>query len=379
VKFLPEGFEAALALAEGQEATPSAIERVAKSTNAEAARWAFGQWDLRRRAKAKFSRANEMLFVREALEQATHERVAALHASLFPKDAPVADMTAGIGADLVALAARGPVIAFELDPDRAAYARHNSSVHGYESEINVKDSVEWLRRNGDARYAFADPARRIEGRRTLKLDEFSPDPSVLAELFQGLALGVVKLSPMLSDEALRELGSRVEFVSFGNECREALVSIGQEVQPGTFAIHVDSGERLPSGYLPAPVLEPGEFLFDADPAAIRAHGIGTLCERFGLDPLGDSNGYLTGASMAHSPWLRGYRVLYHGKADLKSTRRALRDLGAATPELKQRGAGLDLIKERQAYAMDSGRPVSLAVWKNGKSLRHAILERIATL
>jgi len=361
------------------EPTPSAIERVGKATSPEAARWAFGQWDSRRRAKAKFSRASEMLFVREALEQATHERVAAYHASLFPEGELVVDMTVGIGADLIALAARGPALGFELDDERAEYARHNLAVYGHECEVRGQDSVEWLPKSDSVGYAFADPARRVEGRRTLQLDEFAPNPASLATLFNRLKLGVIKLTPMLSDEALRGLSTRVDFLSFGGECREALVLLGSEAEPGTFAVHLESGERLAAGYPPLAVEEPGEYLYDADPAAVRAHGLGTLCDQYRLQPLGDSNGYLTGRTLVQSPWLRAYRVLYQGKADAKSTKRALRDLDAATPEFKQRGAGLDLIKERQAYAMAGSRAVSIAVWKNGKSLRHAILERIATL
>lgn len=317
--------------------------------------------------------------MREALEQATHERVAAYHASLFPEGVLVADMTVGIGADLIALAARGPVIGFELDEERAEYARHNLAVYGKQGEVRAEDSVDWMAQKGEVQYAFADPARRVEGRRTLQLEEFAPNPLTLADLFSRLKLGIIKLTPMLSDEALRGLGARVDFLSFGNECREALVLLGSEAEPGIFAVHVESGERLAAGYPPLAVEEPSEYLYDADPAAVRAHGLGTLCDQFDLHPLGDSNGYLTGSALIQSPWLRSYRVLYQGKADVKTTKRALRDLDAATPEFKQRGAGLDLIKERQTYTMSGSRAVSIAVWKNGKSLRHAILERIATL
>lgn len=364
----------ALGLAEGQAATASALERVGKATSPDAARWAFAQWELRKRAKAKFARADAMLFVREALEQATHERVAAYHAFLFPTGALVADLTVGIGADLIALAARGPALGFELDPERAEYARHNLAVHGLNAEVRVSDSLRWLSGEPDVRYAFADPARRVEGRRTLRLDEFAPDPSALAEGLRRLDLGVMKLSPMLNDDTLRGLTDSLRFVSFRDECREVLAQFGSQAEQGVQSVHVESGETLDSSILPAAVETPGGFLYDADPAAIRAHALGTLCARYGLSPLGDSNGYLTGDTLAETPWLRPYRVLYHGKADAKTTKKALRDLDAATPELKQRQAGLDLIKERKQYAMEGKRPVSLAIWLVGRSARHTILE-----
>lgn len=369
-------FLTALELARDLTASPASIEKVARKTSSpEAARWAFGQWDYRKRGKVKFSRAEEMLFIREALEQATHERVAAYHASLFPPGVPVADLTAGIGSDLIALASRGPVNGFELDSERAEYARHNLAVYGQTAEVRVQDSLAYLSGHPEEfPYAFADPARRVEGRRTLRLDEFSPDPGSLAELFSTRHLGIQKLSPMLADDLLESLGPRVEFVSFGGECREALIFAGREAGEGWSAVQVESGERLPRGPLPVTTETPLGYFFDADPAAVRAHGLGALCARHDLVPLEGSNGYLTGETPVTSPWLRTYRVLYSGKADTKATRRALRDLDAATPELKQRGAGLNLIEERKNYRSEGSRAVSLAIWSIGKSLRHVILE-----
>jgi hypothetical protein len=365
----------ALELSRDLPATPANLARVARQTSDEAARWAFGQWDLRRRARAKFTHADEMRFVREALEQATHERVAAYHASLFPPDVPVADLTSGIGADLLALAARGPALGFELDPERAEYARHNLAVHGRPAEVRVEDSLAWLAAHpGDVEYAFADPARRVEGRRTLNLAEFSPDPAAIADLFRPLRLGVMKLSPMLRDEDLEALGTGLEFVSFAGECREALVLAGHTAEPGRRAIHVETGARLEAGDGLEETDTPDAYLFDADPAAVRAHALGTLARLHGLRALGDSNGYLTGPDPVASPWLRAYRVLHHGKADPKTTRAALRALDAATPELKQRGAGLDLIRERKTYAATGSRPLSLVVWPLGRSLRHTLVE-----
>jgi len=366
---------AALELATGRTASPNEIARVGRATTPEAARWAFGQWELRRRARDKFARAEQMLFVREALEQATHERVAAYHASLFPPDVMVADLTAGIGADLIALAARGPAIGFELDPERAALARHNLEVHGLSGEVRVEDSLAWLAlESAGLEYAFADPARRVEGRRTLDPADFAPDPVQLSAYLEGMRLGAMKLTPMLSDAFLESLGPSLRFVSFGGECREVLILNGTDARSERVAVHVESGAILTAGPIAPVTEEPAAFFFDADPAAVRAHALGALAGE--LRSLGDSNGYLTGDEGVVSPWLRTYRVLYHGKADAKATKRALRELGAGTPELKQRGAGLDLVKERKGYAGEGTRAVSLAIWSVGRSLRHTILERV---
>lgn len=361
----------ALDLSAGLSLTPAHLDRVGREVGPELARWAFGQWELRRRARVKFADADRMYFVREALEQATHERVAAYHAAQFPEGTAVADLTTGIGGDLVALARRGPAVGFELDPERAELAVHNLTALGLTAEVRVADALEGFPGLG-FEYAFADPARRTEGRRTLDLTEFAPDPFRVAALMADLRLGVIKLSPMLRDEDLAALGVGVEFVSFDGECREALVLTGRDARSGVAAVHVASGQRLAERPAFDVVEWPDAYLFDADPAAVRAHTLG----HFGLPILGDSRGFLTGPEPQFSPWLRTYRVLYHGKADPKATRAALRQLNAATPEIKQRGAGLVVEQERKRYASDGARPVSLVVWTQGKSLRHAIVERI---
>jgi len=57
---------------------------VAKETSPEAAAWAFTQWRLRARARAKFAKAEAMLFDQDGLEMASAEPMAQLHASHFP-------------------------------------------------------------------------------------------------------------------------------------------------------------------------------------------------------------------------------------------------------------------------------------------------------
>ena len=329
--------------------------------------WAVGS--LRGRARSKFKLADQMLFKREALEQATNETVAAYHASLFPVGVSVFDLTAGIGADLIALTKRGPAVGFELDEERAVYARHNLSVHGLEAELHVMDSSNAVGHE----LAYADPARRVESRRTLDPSEFSPDPARLAAQFSELRLGVIKLSPLLSDAFLDSLGPRLEFLSFGGECREALVICGRSAEAGRFAVLVETGERIATDdELPLPASTPDAFLFDCDPAAVRAHALGTLCKQFNLVPLGTSNGYLSGPELVFSPWLRGYRVLYSGKADPKATRRALRELDGHVFEIKQRGVKADVVRLRKELAGEGSVPVSLVLWPDGASVRHVL-------
>jgi hypothetical protein len=150
-------------------------KQLAKTYGDEAARWASLQVDLRKKARAKFANADQMLFDREALEQATHEAVAKYHASKFPVGEPVVDMTVGIGADMIALAARGPVIGFDLDELRTDYGRHNSPG----SDVRTEDGLAFVLAN-DYPYIWADPDRRdIAGKRLNDPSAYEPDPALI--------------------------------------------------------------------------------------------------------------------------------------------------------------------------------------------------------
>ncbi len=356
----------ALALSKGQEPTASAVERVARRVGMEDAAWAFTQWELRRRGEAKFGMASEMLFVREALEQATHERVAAWRAGRFPSGELVADLTCGIGGDLIALARRGPAVGYELDPERAACARHNLEVHGLRAPVREKDS---LRVPWEWRYAMADPARRVEGRRMLDPDSFSPDPAAVAERMRELELGAIKLSPMLDDEYLESFGGGLEFVSHRGECVEAVVWLGRRANPGRRAVQVESAEELEAGEPPFAMHEPQAFVFEADPAAIRAHALGSLCERYDLAALGESNGYLTGPEDAESPWLRSYRRIWFGAFHGKAVRQALADLDLRLEAVKTRGVKLDPAALKKQLRHDGRTPVALMLYPEGPKVR----------
>lgn len=359
-----------IALAAAQSLPPTAknIESLAAEFGLEDARWAVSQWELRRRGSVKFALTEQMLFDRDGLEMSTHERVAAFHASLFPPNVEVIDLTTGIGADLIALARRGTATGYEIDPERAELARHNLRVHGIEAEIKAESHP-----SGPIPFFFADPARRAEGRRkSLRPEDYEPPLSSLAELAQAAEGAVIKLSPLVEDRTLENLGAQIVFVSFDRECREALALFGscQTKDGGVWAYHVDSEEWLESNATTFTTDAAGAWLYEMDPAAIRAHTNGS----FDLMPLGDSNGYLTGDEEIESPWLRRYRVLSSGRADIKETRSTLEKLGSATPVIKQRGAGTDIEKTRKSLQLKGNRPLILAVWSVGKSLRHTILE-----
>ncbi len=366
---------AALAHSEGLAPIPANLERVAREVGAELARWAFTQWQLRGRGAAKFARSHEMLFVREALEQATHETLAAWHSSRFCTSG-VFDMTCGIGADLIALAARGPAFGAELDPERARYAQHNLHVHDLHAAVHLGDC---LLVKSDADCAWCDPARRAEGRRLQRIGEYAPDVARAAEQMRSLRLGGIKLSVMLTDAELRELGGRIEFVNFGRECREAIVWLGADGGSGCHAVHVESGSTLATA-APGPVAnDPENSIYEAEPAAIRAHALGTLCEAEGVQEWADSNGFLTGPSGKRSPWWTEFRVLAVTRLDRKEILSTLNKLDARVVAVKPRGLDLDPAQWQKQLKASGQRAVELLVTRRGGRPVCALCERIQDL
>jgi hypothetical protein len=358
---------AALEEAEGTVMSAEALTRFATRYGEEPTRWAFAQIELRKKAAAKFEDADSMLFDRDGLQMATHEVIAEYHAGRFPLGVTISDLTCGIGSDLRAFGRRGPAIGYDTDPERLKIARWNCQglpvelLHGTGLDADLSSG-----------YAFADPSRRSNGERAHGPGDYEPNPKDVATHFKGVKLAGMKLSPMLGDLYLEGFGVCLEFVSYARECREALIWFGSEARPGRWAVLAATGERIPSSPAPKTVAEPTRFLLEADPAAIRAHALGG----FGLAGLGDSNGYFTSLTPVVSPWLKLYRVLYTGPADPKSTRAALRDLGAGTPEIKVRGTKLDMAAATKELASDGKRKVTVVVWPVGRRLKHTIVESV---
>lgn len=365
----PEWLEA-LEAARGVPPTASAIERSSVAFGHEAARWAFTQWELRERARAKFEHPETMLFVREASEQASSAALAQYHASLFPPGELVVDATAGIGGDLIELAKRGPTIGFELDPERATYAAWNVRAAGQSALVVLGDGRDGL---ACAEFALLDPSRRVQGRRTLAPDLMTPNPFELAPTLRRMQLAAVKLSPMLSDKTLSSFASEIRFVGVRWDCSEASALLGQSAGSGRSAVLLAEDLVLEGEDSRPPASEEGDWVYEAHPAAIRAGALSSLARRHSLTALGDAPGYLIGAQ-ASSPALRGYRILGRSPVDRKKLRAQARLLGVAPTVCKIRGDKTSPRTLLENFAGLTGRPCQLIVYRLGRSLRALFVE-----
>jgi SAM-dependent methyltransferase len=314
---------------------------------------------LRRRARAKFSAAEHMYFTREALEQASSEHVANHRARRFAGYGHVADVCCGIGGDMLALARAGcHVAAVERDELRLMLAQANAAALGLEQRISFVQADVLTTPPPPAEALFCDPGRRAGGKRRFSVEQYEPPLShVLRWQAQTPALAV-KLSPGIDTAELAEQATmtdvgphELEFVSLAGELKEAVLWCGPlaaarrratVLRPDAPAAALTDEEDEQGAQQDAPSLAPpARFLYEPDPAVIRAGLVAHLARQTGAAQLDASIAYLSAPHLLPTPFARAWAVREWLPFNLKQLRARLRDLGAGTVTVKKRGSPLD--------------------------------------
>ena len=328
--------------------------------------------ELRRKGVAKFSRADAMWFDRQGLEQATSEAVAMHKAKRFangisppsaksaeesasevdlstlaPHPRPLSpsggegglvwDFCCGIGADAIALAEYCDVIAVDVRPENCLRTHWNAEVYGRSERVTpLCADVERL----DSREGWLhfDPDRRASGAgRVVRIEDYVPGLEFMQRMTREFRGGAIKLSPAANfggkfsgnqqPGCSRQPGCsgvEIELVSLDGECKEATVWFGELAGPtATRATVLPAGCTLTGDPLAALVdfSEPLRYVYDPDPAVVRAGLVDVLAETLGLQRLDPEEEYLTSDRLVVSPFVRGFEVL----ANLPNNDRAIRD------------------------------------------------------
>lgn len=341
---------------------------------------ALEQAQLRRRARAKFAAADRMLFTPAGLEQASGERAARWRARRFQEWPLVADLCCGIGGDTGALAAERAVVAVDRNGLHARLAAENARARRSLGPVwpVVGELPAFVPR---VEAAFLDPGRREGGRRTRSLAGMSPPIAAVVALARRIPALGVKLSPALDlQELAAVLGSlpyELEFLSDRGECKEAVLWLGCLGSAARRASRVDAGVTLPveRSAAPTPVGPAGAYLFEPDPAAIRAGALGLLAGEHRLRKLDEEIAYLVGDQPVTSPWLTGYRVLDLLPFSLKSLRAALRARGVADVVVKKRGSAIEpqALRRRLLAGLPRTGALSVVVVLTRQQGRHVAL------
>lgn len=306
---------------------------------------AMTQSRLRSRARSKFGDfADGMLFTPTGLEQATRLVVAGLHARRYVRAGVlrVADLTAGIGGDAMAMSALGlSVMAFETDEPTALIADYNLR-HWPDTVVVHADSLDTVR-DVDVDAIYADPGRRTSGgtRRNDPRDYEPPLDSLLALRDAYPALGV-KAGPGIPHRAIPS-DAEAEWVSVDGEVVEAGLWWGPlSAGNGRAALVLRDGSahRLANSGAKAEVGSIGDWLYEPDGAVIRAGLVADFALKIGGHLVDRTIAYVTAPAAQPSPFATGYRVLDNLAFGVKPLRAYLRARGVGRVTIKKRGTAV---------------------------------------
>jgi THUMP domain-like/RNA cap guanine-N2 methyltransferase len=304
-------------------ATPQILERIAQVSGSELhlqkllrreysdklVRAALSLHELRIKARDKFSRADEMWFDRRGLEQATSEPVARHKAQRF--EGAAVDLCCGIGGDALALAQRCEVAAVDLSPIACLRTYWNACAYGVESRVSTLcQSAESVALDG--RLVYIDPDRRAGGAgRAVRVEDYVPALEFLTRLTHTARGGAIKLSPAANFGG-KFPAAEVELVSLNGECKEATIWFGELATAAPWRATL-----LPSGLtiagdpmqFAAPIALPEGYIYDPDPAVVRAGMVDAVATELGLMRLDDREEYLTGSQPVDSPFVQRFELI----------------------------------------------------------------------
>jgi hypothetical protein len=373
----PQGQELLGRLAAQGDAATSALalaERLRREYPADLVAVAMAQQELRQAAKAKFSRAAQMLFTRAGYEQSSSETIASYRAGRLKEARRVADLCCGIGGDLIALAGSSEVLAVDRDAAHARLALHNAAVYGRAGHVTaVVADVRDVRLAGiDA--VFIDPARRsgpgtasAPSARRFRPGTSEPPLDWCAALTSQVKGVCVKAAPGLPGDQIPP-GWEAEFIAESRDLKEAVLwspslatappagpqgilgprratvlataTAGHPLMPRTLVAHPGD---------PVALREPGEYLLDPNPAVTRAGLVEDLARLLGDDAakIDPQIAFLTLDRNVQTPFARTLRVIDSAPWNEKQFAKRLRELDIGAVDIRRRGLAGDVDQIRR--------------------------------
>lgn len=287
------------------------------------------------------------------------------------------DLTGGFGVDFSYLA-RGFSQATYVERQRhlCDLAEHNMAALGLDqARIVCGDGVEYLRQMGPVDFIYLDPARRDEhGSRTYAIEDCTPNVLELRDLLLVKSqYTLVKLSPMLDwrkavadfDGTVRE----VHIVATGNECKELLLVLGQQMHeepsaPRVFCVNdnqridYDSAaytQGLRIGGKPLPEVK--NYLYEPNASIMKAGCFDLVEERFGVTQVGPSSHLFVSATPVADFPGRGFAIEAIGGMNKKDIKRLLN--GTKQANIAVRNFPLTAPQLRKKLKLADGGPVYL--------------------
>lgn len=314
-----------------------------KSHSADLCRAALSVIEQRRKAAAdKFPSHGSQLFIdREALEMASREEIAAYRAQRFGACDRIADLCCGAGSDTCAFAVWSRVVALDLNSIRLRMTQMNACTTGVGNRVSVVCGhglhLPW--KQVDA--VFADPSRRRSGQRVRAAVAYEPCLEKLIALCRTIPRAAIKVAPGISYGQLPD-DAEIEFISAAGQCREGVLYFGDlksatrraTILPGNNTIESKSNCKVDVG-------TPGRFLYDPNPAVVRAHLIDELAFQLRGWKLDSQIAYISSDNAVSTPFARCYRVISEMPYNLQRLRKHLATEAMIPTVIKKRRFPID--------------------------------------
>lgn len=295
----------------------------------------------RHKAIEKFSKAGDMFFTAEALEQAGSENIARHIAERFtkvlPLDSGVMDLTCGVGSDAIALAKYFRVKAVDYNEVHLTCARYNALVYGVDQNIEfILGKAENNIQSTDA--FFVDPQRMREGQTKARfLADSSPDILTLLPRLLKITENIcIKISPAFDYSELKQLPiiPEVEIISEKHTNKAALLWFG-EFKTCTRRATTLSPERIVSFTNQQTTDEvhvnprPLAYMYEPNKSITKAQLVDEVAHQFGLQKINSHIAFLTSNDRMEDVQgvFRVFQVISVQPFSLKALKRDLADKG----------------------------------------------------
>jgi hypothetical protein len=317
-----------------------------------------------------------LCFARLGLDLATSDAVARHKARRFC--GPVRDLCCGIGGDCLALAEQVEVTAVDLNPAACLRTEWNAIVHGVGERVKTLCADVGQIDTGD-RLVHIDPDRRQQrsGRAT-RIEDYVPGLEFLQRLAGNVRGGAIKLGPACNFGG-KFPDAEVELISLDGECKEATVWFGELRGDAPWrATVLPSGLTLagnPLDYFvdPSPPLG---FVFDPDPAVVRAGLVDAAAQELGLSRLDREEEYLTGPVAVVSPFVQAFELLAELPNNLPEIGRYFRASTAGQVEIKCRRIPIEADAVRRRLPLPGDQPVVLIFARVEGKARALVCRRV---
>jgi len=269
------------------------------------------QVDIQKKIGWKLIYPEDLIFTRKGAEQCSSSLIAEYNASKMESYEKVADLCCGIGIDLISLAKKKEIVfAVDSDEETLLAAQFNCRSQNITNVIFINDKAENFKTEVDA--VYADPDRRKNNKRNIKAEDYSPSLEDLLRLNIKFPNMIIKLSPAVNYKSFKiRMDHTLEFVSEKGTLKEILLCLGDlktknvnrkaVLLPQSLNITDDKVCNIAVNRI-------DEYVYEPDPAIIRAGLAAELASKIGFNLIDDRSAILTSNHKIDDSYGKLYQV-----------------------------------------------------------------------